>query len=292
MKYFRIVLLGLLLITVFYNCKNEEQREGLENDLTARKNQKEVLLIGTFHYNNPGADVAKTKSFDILKEKPQEELDFIANKIAAFKPSKIFVEWDYDEQPELDSLYQLYQKDKYFTNDSLNDFYRKNEIFQLAFRAAKKGEVTQIKGIDYKTEFPFDSLMTVLDKNGQVEIQSRIGEMIETFTSGFDKKIEKGESLLDLTYYLNSPELREVSNEFHNQIPLLAGSRDNFIGPFLTSEWYKRNLYMWSLVQKGIEKNDERIMILVGASHATTMKDFIDENQDWKVIELKSIVDD
>jgi hypothetical protein len=27
----------------------------------------EVLLIGTFHYNNPGTDVAKTKSFDILK---------------------------------------------------------------------------------------------------------------------------------------------------------------------------------------------------------------------------------
>ena len=35
---------------------------------------KEALLIGTFHYNNPGADVAKTKSFDILSEDSQLEL--------------------------------------------------------------------------------------------------------------------------------------------------------------------------------------------------------------------------
>ncbi len=290
MRNIKIILGALLLTFILFNCKEEEQTNLANDKITSKKNQKEVLLIGTFHYNNPGADVAKTKSFDILKDESQKELDFITDKIAAFKPTKIFVEWDYDEQIELDSLYQQYLKGTYFANDSLSDFYKKNEIFQLAFRVAKKRGVSQVNGIDYKTEFPFDSLMVVLESNRQVDIQSRIGEMIEVFTADFDSKIEKGASLLELTYHLNTLELREMSNELHNKIPLVAGPRDNFIGPYLTAEWYKRNLYMWSLIQKGTDSEDERIMVLVGASHAAILKDFIDQNDAWSVVELKSII--
>ncbi len=293
MGNFKLMLFAVLVALLFFNCKDEAaEKDSSRNEKASIENQKEVLLIGTFHYNNPGADVAKTKSFDILNDKTQEELDFIAGKISAFKPSKIFVEWSHDEQPELDSLYNLYKHDNYFTNDSLSEFYLKNEIFQLAFKTGKRIGLPQVNGIDYRTEFPFDSLMIVLEKNHQIEIQSKIGELIETFTDDFDEKIEKGESLLDLTYYLNTRELREMSNEFHNQIPLIAGPKDNFIGPFLTAEWYKRNLYMWSLVQKGTENRDERIMVLVGASHAAVIKNFIDENNAWRVVELKSVIED
>lgn len=291
MRNIKIILCTLILTSLVYSCKEEVQTDSWNSNSTSKVSKKEVLLIGTFHYNNPGADVVKTKSFDILKDESQKELGLIASKIIKFNPTKVFVEWDFDEQTALDSLYKLYKNDNYFTNDNLSDFYRKNEIFQLAFRVAALGKVDQVNGIDYRTEFPFDSLMIVLEENRQVEIQSRIGEMIEVFTKDFDSKIAKGESLLDLTYYLNTPRLREMSNEFHNEIPLLAGSKDNFIGPFLTSEWYKRNLYMWSLIQKGIEIDDNRIMVLVGASHAAILKNFIDGNGEWKVVELKSIVE-
>lgn len=284
-----IILLTIALLS--YNCK-EAQSKVEDEPKAPQKDQKEVLLIGTFHYNNPGADVAKTKSFDILNHGSQQELDFIASRIAEFNPTKIFVEWEHDEQTELDSLYQRYTQNSYFTNDSLSDFYRKNEIFQLAFRTAKHGEVDEVIGFDYKTEFPFDSLMVVLEKHEQVDIQSRIAQMVEVFTSDFDEKIENGESLLNLTYYLNTDEFREMSNRFHNEIPLLVGPKDNFIGPFLTSEWYRRNLYMWSLVQKSTADDDQRIMILAGASHAAMFKDFIDDNTVWSVVELRTVVED
>ena len=286
-----IIFRALLLASLICNCAEAEQTDSSKNRSTLKDGKKEVLLIGTFHYNNPGADVVKTKSFDVLKDESQKELEHIASKIIQFNPTKIFVEWDFDEQTALDSLYMLYQNNTYFTNDGLNDFYRKNEIFQLAFRVAKGGGVDQVNGIDYNTEFPFDSLMVVLEKNRQIEIQSRIGAMIKVFTSGFDRKIEKGASLLDLTYYLNTPELREMSNEFHNELPLVVGSKDNFIGPFLTSEWYKRNLYMWSLIQKGVENGDQRIMVLVGAGHAAILKNFIDDNSAWKMVELKEVIE-
>lgn len=283
----------ILLTTVFwlYNCKDSGSKVEADPG-TQQESQKEVLLIGTFHYNNPGADVAKTKSFDILNDDSQQELDDIAHRISEFNPTKVFVEWEHDEQMQLDSLRKRYADNTYFTDDSLSDFYRKNEIFQLAFRAAKLGEIEEVIGFDYKTEFPFDSLMVVLEKHEQVDIQSRIGKMVEVFTSDFDEKIENGESLLDLTYYLNTEKFRAMSNRFHIEIPLLVGPKDNFIGPYLTSEWYRRNLYMWSLVQKSATDDDRRIMILAGASHAAMFKDFIDDNTVWSVVELKAVMED
>ncbi|NAY92295.1 hypothetical protein GTQ34_10225 [Muricauda sp. JGD-17] len=257
----------------------------------SKTSTKQALLIGTFHYHNPGADVAKTKSFDILSEKSQTELETITQKIKAFDPNQIFVEWPYDEQEKLDSLYQLYLDNKYFTNDSLSDFYLKNEIFQLAFRAAKKSGLKSVKAIDYRnTEFPFDSLMTVVATSGQTDLQNVILKGIESFSRDFDEKIEQGISLLDLTYHLNSEQDRQISNLFHTEIPLLVGNSDNFIGPYLTAEWYRRNLYMWSLIQKGTRADDQRVMVLLGASHIALIKDFVDKNTNWNSLELEEVM--
>ncbi|MEZ4810517.1 MAG: DUF5694 domain-containing protein [Allomuricauda sp.] len=253
---------------------------------------KQALIIGTFHYHNPGADVVKTKSFDVLSEGAQAQLEEISEKIKAFNPSQVFVEWPYGEQQELDSLYQLYLADNYFTNDSLSNFYRKNEIFQLAFRVAKKVGLKKVQAVDYRnTEFPFDSLMTVVATSQQTALQTEIMEGIERFSKEFDEKIEQGASLLDLTYYLNSEDMRNLSNKFHTQIPLLVGDQNNFIGPYLAAEWYRRNLYMWSLVQKGTTTDDQRIMLLLGSSHIAMIKDFLDKNKDWDGVELSEIME-
>ena len=63
--------------------------------LGARSQTKptELLMLGTFHFHNPGADLVKTKGFDVLAPKPQAELAVITDKIKAFGPQKIFVEW-------------------------------------------------------------------------------------------------------------------------------------------------------------------------------------------------------
>lgn len=290
MKNLRKTIASLYAMSLLLGCQQNEKIK-VPNQKEVKQGEVEVLLIGTFHYNNPGADVVKTKTFDILKEEAQQELEFLSAKIKEFNPSKIFVEWNYEEQVELDALYKLYQNDQYFEQDSLSAFYEKNEIFQLAFRAAKKNNLERVYGIDYLgTEFPFDSVMTVIAQNEQTKLQSRINEIIETFTSGFDDKIVAGTSLIDLTYYLNSSELRQMTNEFHSEIPLSVGRESNFIGPFLTSEWYKRNIYMWSLVQKYTDENDQRIMVLVGASHAAVMEQMINQRKKWKVMELNAIL--
>ncbi len=268
------------------NNQNKIQKENLETSTS-----KEVLLIGTFHYNNPSADVAKTKSFKILNENSQTELKKISTKITEYNPTKIFVEWPYDEQKELDSLYQLYTKGIYFDNDNLSDFYLKNEIFQLAFRVAKQNNLKKIYAIDYSTSFPFEDVMKEIEQNNQSELKKKIENGISKITVDFNKKIESGVPLTELTYFVNSQEMRKFSNYFHNELMLLAGSISDFSGPLLTSEWFKRNLYMWSLIQKNVTESDERIMVLAGSSHVAMLELFIKENDTWKIKELQEIME-
>jgi len=282
------IIFVFLLVFVFLGCKKEQDKAQTKSN--ENSNIKEALLIGTFHYNNPGADVAKTKSFDILNKDSQTELKEISTKITDYNPAKIFVEWPYDEQKELDSLYQLYTKGNYFDNDNLSDFYLKNEIFQLAFRVAKENSLKKIYAIDYSTSFPFEDVMKEIEKNNQSELKTKIEDGISKFTIDFDNKIESGVSLTELTYFLNSPEMRKFSNDFHNNLMLLAGGIEDFSGPLLTSEWFKRNLYMWSLIQKNATKSDEKIMVLAGSSHVAMLDLFIKENDNWKVKELQEVM--
>jgi len=281
----------IIVVLVFIACSCTKEQSNKANDALENADAKEVLLIGTFHYNNPGADVVKTQSFDILKEESQLELEVISATIEEYNPTKIFVEWPYDEQEELDSLYQLHIQDQYFSDERLSGFNLENEVFQLAFRVAKATNLKKLYAIDYlETSFPFEDVMNDIQVNNQTEIKSEIEEGIAKITQDFDSKIESGASLTELTYYLNTPEMREFSNYFHNELMLLTGGPKDFNGAFLTSEWYKRNLYMWSLIQKHTLDSDERIMVLAGSSHAAMFELFINENDNWKIKELEQIM--
>ena len=110
----------LLLLTISINLKGQTIK-------------KEILLIGTFHFDNPGLDAAQVKSFDVLSEKSQKELETITSKIKNYNPDKIFVEWAYNNQPRLDSLYNLYVSGEFNSyverKYPKRKFYKQNEIF-------------------------------------------------------------------------------------------------------------------------------------------------------------------
>lgn len=291
-KMFKIsisLLSVLIILSAAYGCTHKAfPPEKFDSDTG-----KKALLVGTFHYHNPGRDATELQSFDILKKESQQELDKISHAIKHFKPTQIFVEWPHNEQEELDSLFHLYQTGEYFKRDSLSDFELKNEVVQLAFRVAELNNIDHLQAIDYKdTNLAYDSLMTTITENNQSQLKKKFNAITQKISTDFNTKIDQGASLIELTNYLNTPEFRELSNELHTEVPLLAGDRYNFIGAYSASEWFRRNLYMWSLIQKGVASNDDdRIMVLLGASHIATMETFIDEDNNWKTVELVDLMD-
>lgn len=255
--------------------------------------EKEVLLIGTFHFNNPGGDLAKTDEFDVLSEKSQNELTIIAQKIKEFAPDKIFVEWDVNKASQLDSLYNLYLKNEYFTyvekKYPTKKLFKENEIFQLAFRAAKLSGNKKVYAIDTQTKFPFDSLLIAIDKAKQIDLKNKIFQRVKQFET-VNNENRKKYSLTNLILEYNEKSYRDFDLASYITLFNTAGENTDFTGPNLVANWYKRNLLMFSFVQKITEKSDDKIVILLGASHAALFKHFIDLDENLKVVELKDIL--
>jgi len=251
------------------------------------QHRTKILLIGTFHYDNPGLDVNRLPDFDVLNVNVQKELGLLSKKIADFHPTKFFVEYDYNRQSRLDSLYNLYLADNYFDfvkrNFPKNRYYSENELFQLAFKAAKQEDLKRINGIDAYADFPYDSLKKVMKAANQLELLNLMETSFPPQTS---------HSLITRTLNLNSSSSRQKNRSWYINYANRGGKPEEFIGPYLASEWFRRNLYMYSLVQKLTESTDEKVVLLLGAGHISIIEQFIKDDDRFEIIELKDLLNE
>ncbi|MET3026639.1 DUF5694 domain-containing protein [Flavobacterium sp. UW10123] len=243
--------------------------------------KKQILLIGTFHYANPGHDVAKINTFNVMSEKSQKELEIMSDKIKKFGPDKIFVEWKFAKQADLDKYYNK-NTDSILKKDS-------NEIAQLALRTAKKMNHKKMYGIDYRTRFPYDSLMMSMEKANQKDLIKKTTESTERFQKENNERMAKS-SLTDLMLYYNKKATNEDNIQWYLEVANRAGNPDDFTGASLVSNWYKRNLYMYSLVQKLTESTDTKIMVLLGAGHAAMLREFLAHDPEFEIVELATVL--
>lgn len=262
----------------------------------AQTKPSDILLLGTFHFDNPGADLAKVKTFDVMTPKVQAELENITQKISAFHPDKIFVEWKWDKQKSLDALYAAYLGENYeqyvnttFPEPASRNFYIKSEMVQLAFRAGKKAKLTKIYALDYSTPFPYDSVTKAMKAANQLSLIQRTQDAIKEMETSQNKKIATY-SLTQLLLDCNTPTSLAANKGLYLEIFNRSGAPGNFIGPFLVSEWYRRNLYMYSIVQKTMTPQDGKAMVLVGAGHAAMMKEFIESDKLFRLQALKDVL--
>jgi pheromone shutdown protein TraB len=258
--------------------------------------QTQALLIGTFHFHNPGGDLVKQNTFDVMSAASQTDLENIADRIGRFHPDKVFVEWDYKDQKGLDSLYQLYLNGTYDTfveakykGTKSYNFFKKNEIMQLGFRAAKRAGLKQVNAIDYPMNIPFDTVMKVINASGQSSLMNEINTTIAEQGKITNEKISKL-TLTELLKDNNTPAYRTMNNGLYIKYFNRAGLQDNFVGADGVTTWYRRNLYMYSLIQKAMGPKDQRIMILLGSGHVSMIKKFIDDEQIFKVVELEELL--
>lgn len=252
------------------------------NHVSSQTKKKQILLIGTFHFQNPGLDIAKINTFNVMSEKSQKELENISEKIKKFSPDKIFVEWSYDKQDKLNELYNR-------NTDSLLSK-KADERVQLALRTAKKLGHKKLYAIDYnETHFPYDSLTKGMKEANQQELIKNDLEMITQFEKSFNENIKKY-NLTELLIDFNTKKFIDNDLQWYLKTALRAGKEDNFVGAFLVSEWYKRNLYMYSLIQKLTDSKDDKIMVLLGASHVAIIRDFIAHDPEFEIVELSTVL--
>lgn len=282
------LILGVIITLTSCNAQSTNETKNQNKKKEKKSSKIQVLLVGTSHWDNykqADLDVAQADEIDILSDQYQRELDEIVTKIVEFKPTKVFVERTVTYQPKLDSIYNLYKTSDWGKKS-------RNEILQLGFKVAKRLDHNRVYGIDYReTSFPFDSLMKVMKAAKQEVLISEFEKDIMKYEKEYNTLVYNKTPLKDILYYLNDEEQRKSDFGWYINKATQAGEVDNQVGAFLGSEWVKRNIYSYSIMQKYITHEDQRIMVLMGASHIAVFENLIEYNPDWQVVELKDVVE-
>lgn len=105
----------------------------------------QVMLLGVFHFNNPGADQLNTEVPDYLQPERQDQIFELNDRLAGFDPQKIFIEQRPNEQGRLEKLYTRFRAGQLDLERMAGGV---NEIYQIGFKLARELEHERLYCVD------------------------------------------------------------------------------------------------------------------------------------------------
>jgi len=227
---------------------------------TAGQGNARVLLIGTFHFANPGLDQHNVKAVDVLTPQRQTEIQWIADGLARFRPTHVGVEWP---AATVDERYP-----KYLAGTLPES---RNEVVQLGFRLAKQHGLKRVHGIDVEGSFPYEPVAKWASANGrEAELQHAGAEETAYITA-----LQERGSLGGVLRYMNEPGSIARNHAFY-PVMLEMGRGDDQPGVKLMSAWHERNLGMCARILQAIEGGD-RMIAIVGQGHVYLVRQCLQE---------------
>ena len=239
----------------------------------------EVMVLGVYHFANPGLDVVNTKVDDVLAPKRQAELRALADQLAEFRPTAIAVEVSRPGDSLLDPGFAE------FTPEDLSA--QRNEIVQIGYRLAYKLGIERVYAVDENEGeipfFPFDRVQEFAARTGQTdriealiaEAQSQAAEQEET---------QKTETISQLLTPHNDPDsVLPLHRKFYYGLLELSDAEDS-AGAVLNYGWYARNALIFANLTEATEPGD-RVVVIYGSGHAYWLRHFVEETPGYELVE-------
>lgn len=249
----------------------------------AQKNGKiQIVLLGTFHLTPSKADVYKNKKIDLNTEVKKKEIQEVVNKLVAFSPNQICIEYPMEDQLEMDSIFNAYKKGSYKLRDNEKDLF--------AFQAVNKLGLQSPTCINYSFgKFEPDTVGNFAVQNDQKNILEALQKEGSIFTSEVDSNLSKL-SLKDFLIFSNTKNALQTNLGLYTKYFAKIGKNKNYVGADLVADWYSTNIHIYTNILRIIKPTDKRIIILFGQGHIPILKHLFSNNADFEVVEVKDIL--
>ncbi len=99
-----------------------------------------LLIVGAPHFDNPGRDTVNVRVPDVLSPERQREIEALVARLAAFRPTRVAVEWPAEAQARLDQRYADYRAGRRALTA--------NEIDQIGLRLAARLGLPRVDAVD------------------------------------------------------------------------------------------------------------------------------------------------
>jgi hypothetical protein len=215
-----------------------------------------ILILGSYHMDNPNLDSVNTQADDILSDQRQKEIAELVEKLARFNPTKIAIEAAYGNTSWADQ-YRRYVAGEYKLG--------RNEIEQIAFRVAKRMNVETLYPVDYPM---FMSGLTP----GEVE-QPKTKKTEPLPLSESDRLLRRS-TVTEFLRYLNDEKKIQADHAGYMEMLLPNDNPAIYARADLVTNWYKRNLRIFANLCRITEFPNDRILLVIGSGHLKILKDF------------------
>lgn len=250
----------------------------LMSSLAAAQSQEpaEVMLLGVFHFANPGLDVVKIGHVNVMTDENQAYLESLANRLSEFDPTVVLLEYSPVRQAEIEARYQRYLDDDFELPA--------NEIYQIGFRVAALSGADTVHGFDeqqvhWKAEPLFEYMETTDTDTGE-----RMSATIERITKE-EAAAHETMSLAALLARANDPEL-DAANRSLYLMTNHVGDGDNFVGADAAASWWHRNFRMYASVQRHAQPG-ERVLVVAGQGHTAILRQLLADDPDRKAVDVR-----
>lgn len=215
-----------------------------------------VLVLGVFHFANPGRDMFNLKVDDVLAPKRQREVAAIVEVLRAFRPTKIAVEASLGSARVAEE-YAAYRAGKFALG--------RNEIDQLGYRLAKELGHPSVYPVDAGGEFPFEPVSEFARQAGrEAELEAAIAS-VPAGLARMEAALATG-TLLDALRVVNDNDEVRRGQAFYLAMARFSGG-GAYPGPDLAAAWYQRNLRIFANVRSLASAPEDRVLVIIGSGH-------------------------
>ena len=223
-----------------------------------------VMMLGVFHFANPGRDMVKATVADVTTAGNQAYLAGLATRLAAFRPTAVLVECVRSAQPRHDAAYAAYR--------SGTAQLAVNETQQIGYRVAREA------GLDAVTCFDEDEVhwqggpMLEYIAAREPGLKADMDAMFASL-SGRESREQASLGLPELLRLANDPG-RDRENKGLYLLTNAVGAGDGFIGADASASWWHRNFRMYANVQAAAGPG-RRVLVIAGSGHTAILRDLL-----------------
>ncbi|WP_353098016.1 DUF5694 domain-containing protein [Empedobacter brevis] len=233
-----------------------------------------VLNVGTFHMGyTPDAN---TTEFDENNKENIRQIHEIAKQIAAFKPTIILVEQNPSRNKMLNQIYQ-----EYLLNPKMS-FENPTEVQLLAYEVGRLSGTKKIYGINHQEDYMYMLGDLLKEQDDSVSINRYI-ELLRAneLKNGMKKADVKIKEMLQ---FYNHPDFLDFAIGMNADMLTTVSFRKYPLGAEQAAKYYHRNLAMFSNMNNVPITKDDRIFVLMGATHTAFFKDFLRRSPKFKEV--------
>ncbi|KAF1708517.1 hypothetical protein CSC70_12770 [Pseudoxanthomonas kalamensis DSM 18571] len=226
--------------------------------------EAKVMMLGVFHFANPGRDMVKSKVIDVTTADNQAYLAALATRLAAFQPTDVLIECERSAQPRHDAAYAAYRDD-----GAALDV---NETHQIGFRVAREAGLGGVTCFDegevqWKGGALFDYI-AAHDPDLKAALDAELASL-----SARETREQTTLPLPELLRLANNPERERENKDLYletNDVDAGGG----FVGADASASWWHRNFRMYANVQQAAAPG-RRVLVIAGSGHTAILKDLL-----------------